>query len=111
MSIALPTFNPAAVHSEVENGKYVLDTSTLALPTHLVVKSTLKSNRNSSYVVRVDTTKVDPNDATATTSISVYTVITGMIEDFSASEKAVLLDRVRAVLNVDNIARIERGER
>lgn len=111
MAIVLPTFSPAAPHSLVETGKYVLDASTLAAPTHLTVKSTLKPNRSSSYVVRVDATKVDPNDATSTVSISVYTVITGMIEDFTALEKAAFLDRVRAVLNEGNIARIERGER
>jgi hypothetical protein len=111
MAIVLPTFNPEAAHSLVEIGKYVLDSSTLAAPTHLTVKSTLKSNRNSSYVVRIDSTKVDPNDATSTVSISVYTVITGMIEDYTASEKIQLLDRIRAVLNDSNIARIERGER
>lgn len=111
MAIVLPTFSPAAPHSVVENGKYVLDTSTLAAPTHLTVKSTLRPNRGSSYVVRVDSTKVDPNDATSTVSISVYTVITGMIEDFTAFEKVMFLDRVRAVLDEGNIARIERGER
>lgn len=111
MAISLPTFNPVAHHSFVENGKYVLDSSTLAEPTHLTVKSTLKANRSSSYVVRVDSTKVDPNDATSTVTISVYTVITGNLEDFTSAEKIVFLDRVRAVLNDSNIARIERGER
>jgi hypothetical protein len=111
MSISLPTFSPAAPHSKIDNGVYVLDTSSLKLPTRLLVKSTLKADRNSSYVVRVDATKVHPEDAGATASISVYTVINGNIQAFSAAEKTVFLDRVRAVLSEANIAQIERGGR
>lgn len=109
MSIVLPTFSPAAAHSQVEIGHYVADTATLDQMETLKVKSTLKANGNSSYVVRADKAKnqIDGPDA----NLAVYIVISGRIDAFTAAEKTVLIDRVRAVLNEANMIRIERGER
>lgn len=108
MSIVLPT-TPA--RSVLEVGSYVDNSSTAATPKTLKVKSTLKPGARSSYVVRVDTRKESTENPGTFHDLAVYTVIMGDVEAFVGDEKASLLDEVRAVMTLDNIARIERGER
>lgn len=109
MAIIIPTFSPAAPHSIVDVGHYIADSATLDEMETLKVKSTLKPNGISSFVVRVDKSINSLGGPDKT--LSVYTVVAGHLQDFTPALKAILLDRVRALLTEANILRIERGER
>lgn len=109
MAIQIPTFSPAEPHSIVDVGHYIADSASLDEMETLKVKSTLKPNGVSSFVIRVDKSVNALGGPDKT--ISVYTVVAGHLQDFTPAIKTILLDRVRAVLTEANIARIERGER
>lgn len=114
MSVTLPTFSPAAPHSFLNVGEYVLDSSTADQLTTLKIDSTLKPGGQSSYVVRADAHKNSAVPGQTDDKLAVYIVIRGNIEVFTTQEKIDLINRVATVLTATsgaNIPRIERGER
>lgn len=108
MAIILPTFNPVATYSRVNEGYYVDEATNLSNLSTLRVQSTLKANGVSNFVVRFDFGKLVESNRYV---LSTYMVTRGPLHLFTEAEKQIGYDRTRLVLSNANVARIERGER
>lgn len=95
----------------LENGKFILSTSTADQPVLLLLTANVKPEGRSEYVVKSEEYRNSSVPGAADERLEVYTVIRGPIKVFSQTEMEAHLARVNTFLSSANLTKLLRGER
>jgi hypothetical protein len=109
MAIDLSPLSPT-VYAQTDFGRYVNEASTLDEPIRLAINSTLKSEGESSFVVRFDEHKnseVGMDDD----HLAVYLVTRGNMRVFGPADIRAYIEDIVAITEVANLEKILRGQR